>query len=438
METRVVRAVVLVAGLAGAAAALLLGQYVILAFGLGVWGVALLALFVGLDQAALAASLLAALGLLVNSGVRFNAQGLPAGVDPLGLVFALGVMALGVGGLLWRISVFGLAMLGGGRRESFRYLLKWLVGSASSYLVTADGKVNEVFERPAQSQAGQRTLLVTAGHVVVVNRANQGLMVLDPGFYFLSPRETVFKVLVTNPQSVKGELNDVMTKDGIPLRVEYSVAFRIASPPTPSPNEVRQKRGPGGEDDPCLKAAINTFDWVSDTASAAVTLLRDKIASQRFDDLFEPETPNTNPLVTIREELRGELETRASRWGMAIIAFNLTKLEMPERIREQLVTRWRIGWDAQLRLDLSRSALKIIEEHTGQANPEMALRLLETVLGGKNLEALSFVDRSGSKQELQELQAFITGELAKLEPPPPPKPPARGIIGAIAAKTQKP
>ncbi len=427
---------VFLAGVALIGAVLLyaLNQPLWLLLWLGAWAVILVQQFGGADQAAGTLFVLAGAGSLLSAGVRLNPQQAIAGFDLVGFLLALILLVVALLAVLWRASIFVFVSRGGNRRHAFVYLLKWLLGMPTAFEEVRDGKVvgvagqaaKHVGEEVMVSLRGTRMALSVAhGQAVVLEKNNEASRVVGPGLHFFDAGEYIRKVIITHARSQQETLNDVMTKDGISLKIDFSVSYRIEAK---APSELG-KPYPFSEE-ACIKAAYNTGDWEVTILKTAEGMLRDKIASMVLDDLFEPRNANTYPVGQIREELTEKLAARAKNWGAVIRAVSINKIEMPEKVREQLLTRWRAGWVAQIRLELSRSVLKLVHDQTGQADPKVALEFLETILGSTNLESLVFGESPTDIK--RDIQKFLS-ESAAMEAAQKPRP--QSILANL--RTQK-
>jgi regulator of protease activity HflC (stomatin/prohibitin superfamily) len=230
----------------------------------------------------------------------------------------------------------------------------------------------------------------------VYERNGEYAGVLGPGMHYLNLDESVRKVIVTYQRAGSSTLKEIMTKDGIPVTVEYSVSYRIESRTEP---EIG-KPYPYSEE-ACMKAAYNAPNWESKIINGAGGLIATKIAGMTLDELFDLRNATTYPIGDMLESLRMKLQERTRRYGAVILGLDIDKVDLPASVREQMLARWRMHVEAQLRMELSAKALRLVAEQTGQIDPQVTLQLLDHVIGLGKLESLNLNEYTDIKREME-------------------------------------
>lgn len=433
---------VVVVALLGAAALWFFDQWLWIPLWLAFGVVLLIRQLAGADAAANTLFVFAGVGALVSAGVHVNQSPFSLSFDPLGFILALGLLVVAIYALVRRTAKLLFITRGGERRASMQYMLQWLFGMETSYQEVREGKVIDLLGRPPKPARheqiqtpvttmmvrprGHLALFIHPGNTVVYERNGEYAGVLGPGMHFLTLEESVRKVIVTYQRSGSNTIKDILTKDGIPVTVEYSVSYRIE----PRTQPELGKPYPYSEE-ACMKAAYNAPNWESKIVNGAGGLLADKIAGMTIDELFDLRNATTYPVGEMMNALRAKLQERANRYGAVILGFDIDKLDVPPSVREQMLARWRTHLAAQLRLELSAKALKLVAEQTGQADPKVAMQLMDHVLGLGGIESLSIGDYGDYKREMERrlMEEFALQEaLARprtrsTTPSPPPSTP---------------
>lgn len=284
----------------------------------------------------------ASLAFLAYTTVTVGGDGHSLHLDRVRAGVGLVLLAVIVGSVVFLASDFIFAARGGDRWRAFRYLLYWVLGLCGAYREAKDGKATEVKPRwPAFKAKATELITVHADHAVVLERSGAYTRVVGPGQVYTEPGEGIKKVIRTSGQSVKDTLKDVFTKDGIPVTVHFSISFRVA--PDPNRKVELGKPYPYSEE-AVLKAAYNVGDVEGAMKGVAGSLLRDRIAQSSLDDLYDPLHPETFPLGDIRTELQEQLQNIAKKWGLVTNSFGISRVEVPERVRQQMLERWQAAW----------------------------------------------------------------------------------------------
>lgn len=390
-------------------------------------GVTLVGAFVVTRSRGLLAHLLfglATLAFLVFSGLSLNLA--------RKLEFDLGTLVIGgivylflVLSLIYMASIFTFVSQGCSRRHAFLYLLLWMMGLNGAYREVKDGKVSEVKRRgPFVKPNTSEMVVIHSDQVVVFEHEGEISRIEGPGTVFTKPFETIRKVIVTQQRFEKTTLEDTFTKDGIPVKINLSVIFRLAPDPV---REIELGKPYPFSREAVLKATYNTSDWEAAIPKAARSLLRDKIAQHYLDSIYDPSHPDTFPLGKIKKEVKESLQQIADNWGAVIISLGISRIEVPERVERRMLETWKAGWErkelvdkikmekqaasikaktekikgeaeliraqsevkamrlreeekARAKSELFEKVLQMTQKYMGRVDPHLALRFLQTLL----------------------------------------------------------
>jgi len=200
----------------------------------------------------------------------------------------------------------------------------------------------------AAKMGGPGILLVGKGSAVLLERQKGQFRVVGPGSYFIDRADRVRGTVDLRLQRGEYELDDVFTRDGIPLHIKFTVLYRIIQS-----EEMLIKQGRYEPDlGAVIRALLSARDWMAQTEIVARARLRDTIAEYRLDDLHaafpqegvsEQESFQT-PRVPLQEELETRLNEEAKDWGVEIARVTLDDIRMPEEVNKQMLEAWGAHW----------------------------------------------------------------------------------------------
>jgi regulator of protease activity HflC (stomatin/prohibitin superfamily) len=180
-------------------------------------------------------------------------------------------------------------------------------------------------------------------------------------------------------------LEEALTKDGIPLDITFTVLYRLMAD-VPEEAIDWEKPYPVSKD-AVVRAAYATFDWEIATREVAKNLLRDEIAQMYLDEIYDPLNPETFPLGEIRIRVRDRLSEIAKNWGTEIRSVQIVRVEIPDKIKEQMLRRWFERWEVRVAESKKQAmitlgegeaeARRVIELARAQAQTQMVIAITE-------------------------------------------------------------
>jgi len=252
---------------------------------------------------------------------------------------------------------------GGKRRAAFNMMLGLLVApvfptanplkvifarftkSLRALQTVQDGRV--IFSMPESEDfrmPGPGTLVIRAGSAAVLEQSGRITRIVGPGFYLTEPFEHLSAIVDLSLQCRHCTLEDVLTKDSIPLKVEFAVHYRIMidQPALITKAEYRL------DQDAIRRAVLTTADWNEQTVIVAQGILRDTIATRFLDEIYDPRSLNfssgATPRVPLQHEIRRKLSQESQRWGVETVRVTLDKITLPEEVRQRMIEAWDVTW----------------------------------------------------------------------------------------------
>jgi regulator of protease activity HflC (stomatin/prohibitin superfamily) len=213
--------------------------------------------------------------------------------------------------------------------------------------IVQDGQVaysmpsSENFRMP-----GPGMLVIRSGSAAVLERSGKITRIVGPGFYLTESFEHLSAIVDLSLQSKNWDLEDVLTKDSVPLRLEFTVQYRIMidQPALITKAEYRL------DEDAIRRAVLTTADWNQQTKVVAESILRDTIATRFLDEIYDPRSlrfssgSGATPRVPLQHELRRRLGRESQRWGVEIVRVTLDKITLPQEVKQRMIEAWDVAW----------------------------------------------------------------------------------------------
>jgi regulator of protease activity HflC (stomatin/prohibitin superfamily) len=242
---------------------------------------------------------------------------------------------------------------------------------------------------------GPGELKIGESDVVVTERNGRFYRVLGPGKQRLHKLEYVRTVLDLRQQERSQDQVSLVTQDGIEVRVDVSVIFRLrlrdddsAEIPRPTPDTPY----PYGEA-AVRKAAYAEMvldngkmtTWEDRPLRAAIGALRQFVAETPLDMLIFPELTlaggqTRRPHETLRKTAQARADTSLRKVGIQLLDVKLGRLETESQVTEQRIRYWQSYWDRQALLgaaDGEASALREVALARAEAEAIMLRAIVE-------------------------------------------------------------
>jgi regulator of protease activity HflC (stomatin/prohibitin superfamily) len=241
--------------------------------------------------------------------------------------------------------------------------------------IVQDGQV--VYSMPPSDNfrmPGPGMLVIRSGSAGVLERSGKITRIVGPGFYLTESFEHLSAIVDLSLQSNSWKLEDVLTKDSVPLEVDITVQYRIMidQPALIKNAEYRL------DEDRVRRAVLTTADWRQQTRFVAESILRDTIASRILDEIYDPRGLRLSsgsgdaPRVPLQHELRRRLGRESQRWGVEIVRVTLDKITLPDRVRERMIEAWDVTWYDVVEVDRALTeARKLYLEAVNEARARL-------------------------------------------------------------------
>jgi regulator of protease activity HflC (stomatin/prohibitin superfamily) len=272
------------------------------------------------------------------------------------------------------------------RRTAMSYLRSLILGMQYPWMIVDEGKVIQSKPGGVLPEIGGPGLaVIRPGHAVVFERGGKITRVAAPGLIRLEQFERIQDIVELKPMWSSQVLENVLTKDRIPLRITFGVGFHIES--TSEANAQPENHAPGGVvHTPVLsdgvyavyagsiqKAVFATAaDWKTVSFAFGENLLRDIVATLYFDQIFEktdgpndsgdpdksdPDertireiedefivkggfSPDERTIREIEKEIIKRHRVAAPSWGVHTSTVDISLIEPPSKALEKMIEVW--------------------------------------------------------------------------------------------------
>jgi len=198
--------------------------------------------------------------------------------------------------------------------------------------------------------------VVRPGNAAVLELGGMSRIVL-PGVTVTRHLEQVKAVVDLRPQSRTGTVEDVLTRDMIPLDITYEVNFQIRVGSDTSHivegkiSQEKELTGVVSVDKADIFKAVYRVPrpgWQDAVASTTGQMLRNSVARFSFDEIFgllqsdtdtsglQVQHPTT---ISIAEQVRESLMETTSVWGVQINSVTLTGIHIQQELQRMIVDR---------------------------------------------------------------------------------------------------
>ena len=343
--------------------------------------------------------------------------------------------------VLYASSEWVLALRGSDKVDrglALRSLRSLVLGTQYPWLIVEDGEVTESKPKGLlPSIGGPGKAVIRPGHAVIFQRHGEIIQIRGPGLVNMGRHEEVRDIVQLKPMWLSDTVENVLTKDRIPLRITFGVGFQI------EPKAEVHKRTPDGEPpDPVTstpvlsddaytvyegsirKAVFDTAgDWKITTFGFAENLLRDIVATYYFDQIYkrrnEPDhaddpgrfDPDERTIREIEEKIFERHKAIAPSWGVHTRALDIKIIELPKEAQDQMLDWWRTAWETRIALTKAEAEKQAtITKGEGKAK---ALDVREVARARAQTQMIMAIAKGFSRLSATDRQAVI--ELRFLE-----------------------
>jgi regulator of protease activity HflC (stomatin/prohibitin superfamily) len=302
-----------------------------------------------------------------------------------------------------------------GRRDALRMLWSLIMGLNYPWMIIEDGKVT--YSKPAgvlPELGGPGVAVIRAGNAVVFQRSGKISQITGSGLILLKRYERIRVILELRPLWELKELENVLTKDRIPLTIVMGVGFQI-EPKGATDQRPESFVEPNGE---ALSEVIGTLykvyrgtvekaashtppdGWDVLTPGMAQNLLRDIVATYHFDEIFEKVDevegepggfdPDERTIKKIEDKIMERLSAAAPKWGAEAQGVDIREIRIREDVLDKLLDWWRAEWGKRIVIkeaEAEREAL--FKKAEGEAGAIKAVEGAKAEIRKKILEQMA-------------------------------------------------
>lgn len=197
----------------------------------------------------------------------------------------------------------------------------------------------------------------------IVIQSSANLLVRGAGEYFLGKSDTVRGMVDLGLQHSPIVLDNVYTKDNIPLKMNATLYFRIVQ----DASKLRRQMRRAPSDDAVKLAVMATIDWKEQTKATAQAKVRDSIAQFNFDDIHKsyprllgeeeairpaaegippPQNGATSdlPRIELQRQLAEMVNEAIHQWGAEVVAITIDEINMHDDVKKTLREAWAAAW----------------------------------------------------------------------------------------------
>ncbi|MBC8492516.1 MAG: hypothetical protein H8D43_01925 [Chloroflexi bacterium] len=267
----------------------------------------------------------------------------------------LAVMYVSSEWLLAMRETFGVT-----RGQALRLLVSIVLNVSYPYYLIEDGEMTLVKPKGVLDLlGGPGVAVVKPYNAVVFERAGKVTRIEGPDMFMTKLFEFVKHIIDLRPQWNNFEVEEVLTKDKVPLRIKCGLGYRIESREQVTkrvqhPRElVEGRRFPGiiSGEYPVYKRTIfkaaygPAGDWKFTTKGATITQLRKIVAEYELQDIYHHDEKGKGfILAEIGTQTREKVAGIAHHWGVHVGTVNIDTIEVSEvvsgAVREQVWKMW--------------------------------------------------------------------------------------------------
>jgi regulator of protease activity HflC (stomatin/prohibitin superfamily) len=276
--------------------------------------------------------------------------------------------------------------------RAFKIVLAQIFNTSQQYLIIENGKITVEKPKGALSNfGGPGVLVIGPGNVVVLERGGKMTRMAGSGLCELKrfeypKRPPAQKGIVDlQPQWAMDTVEDMLTKDGIPLTIQVGMSYqiepkavtdeRVATDPRERARYRKVIDSPPYQvyEETIRRAVFETTaaGWKSLFPWGAINAMRDVVAVYTLDQIFPPTpSPAPNPDARMVKAIEDEVKRRFNpAWaGVRLIGFDILQVAMPKEVRERMIQRWTVPVDRQLQIEQARAERDVlIERSAGRA-----------------------------------------------------------------------
>jgi hypothetical protein len=272
------------------------------------------------------------------------------------------------------------------------------------YVIIGKGRILLGKDSFAGRSGGPATLIIYEDNAIVTEQYGRPKRVLGAGIHSLERFEKVWEVIDLRPQHWVYPVF-AMTKEGIPIRCEADLSFRIDDQPHESGGAMHTGGLYPYSEEAVFRAATSVWvrepdhpeqkrTWVGRVViSSAEGLLRNILAEYRLDWLLaSPQPGQEHPREKIRKQLEQGLRASVGKVGAKLIRVDIGPIEVQARedetteklldiIPKQRIEAWYADWEARALAGRAEMEAELLRTDMArvQAQAEVIVEIMEAL-----------------------------------------------------------
>lgn len=328
------------------------------------------------------------------------------------------------------------------RWEAMKLVASAVLNVGQAWLVIDEGK--EKVSKPEgvlRKYGGPGVVVILEGNAVVFQKGGKVTQIVGAGAVRTRFLERIFRIVDLTPQWENRTLENVRTRDHIPLTVELGVGYRI------EPKEETDKRpeahqAPDGEartnvlkgECPVYEGVVRNAvfkpsgNWRLTAMGMVESNLRDVIATYDFNQIFShyPETrapgtegkgeklskpldPDERVVHAIEKQVAERVRPNAVRMGISIGTVDIRAVVVPEEVQERLLEWWGTAWQTGIRVALGEAERQVLAlKGAGQAAALEAVEAKKQEAMEQTFRMLEALTRGVARQDTELARRLVT------------------------------
>lgn len=276
--------------------------------------------------------------------------------------------------------------------EAMRAFFALLIGTNQDWVIVSEGKITKTKEGGLLKKlGGPGKVIVTPGNAVILERTGKITRICGAGVVSTKRPENIRCIFDLRPQYAVKHLENVITADKIPLKIELGIGYTITPafnqlPPNhPVPLELPYPAGLITDnygaypvlEETLRRAAFNNTagGWNGLAEGAVISNLLDEIMARNLADIFSLDP--TNPSVIqrrtvhkIEEDIRERLAGLRNN-GVTITGVDIRSITMPKSVEEAVYL--------ELKSDAEARAIASIETQRNRVRGKLMRSFLNSI-----------------------------------------------------------
>ncbi len=251
---------------------------------------------------------------------------------------------------------------------------------------------------------GPGAVKIAPGEVAVTELNGRFHRVLKSGKHNLERFEIVYALLDLRQQERRATAVPLVTKDGINLRADLHVTFRIATggeavtPGNPFPYDEEAVRSAAYAQ--TIMPDNHVLGWDTLPERLGRARLGQIIRTYRLDEIWRLPHEDEDQYHAIQQKLARELRRMLRDRGIELLSVMVSPFELPDEVVQQYLANWRIDWEMQRHIQQADGKAIALEEME-LARAEAEITMVQAIV-----EGVQRARREGHPADVSEIMAL--------------------------------